>query len=516
MRASLSIIKTIFYPRSGKCRKRERKINKESLFSWRARLAHRHLVPARRHRLRRQLLPEGRLGPQAARRQLRLPLPAAHLGDRGQRAPEAARHRQAQEAPRGPGGQARGAARPGVQARDRRHARGLEPRARGPPAGRGREVRAFDPVVDMASERLNGVRMCASSEEAIADADAAVLVTEWASIVQIDWAGLRSTMRSPVIIDGRNALDPREMTRYGLHLRGDRPHPRARGCDPLSQVVLLVGGTGTRLRPLTDTRPKPMMPLVDRPFVEHQIDLLRRHGIDDVIFSCGYRPDALRGALRRRLGHGHARALRGGPRAARHRRRHQERRGASRRRGRLRAERRHPHRPRPHGLRRGPPPQRGRGHRRPDPGGGPERLRARAPASGRIGGGVRREAAAGGAAPRRALPHQRRHLSAHPGRPRAHPGRPRVLHRARGVPGARRRGPAPRVSRATPTGATSGRPPPTWRPTTTSCGAPCSRRRRRATGTPAPGRASTPRRRSASSPASARAPSWPGRRCAAA
>jgi len=54
-----------------------------------------------------------------------------------------------------------------------------------------------------------------------------------------------------------------------------------------------VGGTGTRLRPLTDTRPKPMMPLVDRPFVEHQIDLLRRHGIDDVIFSCGYRPDAL-------------------------------------------------------------------------------------------------------------------------------------------------------------------------------------------------------------------------------
>ena len=57
--------------------------------------------------------------------------------------------------------------------------------------------------------------------------------------------------------------------------------------------MLLVGGTGTRLRPLTDTRPKPMMPLVNRPFVEHQIDLLRRHGIDDVIFSCGYRPDAL-------------------------------------------------------------------------------------------------------------------------------------------------------------------------------------------------------------------------------
>jgi mannose-1-phosphate guanylyltransferase len=36
-----------------------------------------------------------------------------------------------------------------------------------------------------------------------------------------------------------------------------------------------------------------MMPLVDRPFVAHQIDLLRRHGVRDIVFSCGYRPDAL-------------------------------------------------------------------------------------------------------------------------------------------------------------------------------------------------------------------------------
>jgi mannose-1-phosphate guanylyltransferase len=59
------------------------------------------------------------------------------------------------------------------------------------------------------------------------------------------------------------------------------------------QVIVLVGGEGRRLRPLTDTRPKPMMPLVDRPFVAHQIDLLRRHGVTDIVFSCGYRPDAL-------------------------------------------------------------------------------------------------------------------------------------------------------------------------------------------------------------------------------
>jgi mannose-1-phosphate guanylyltransferase len=59
------------------------------------------------------------------------------------------------------------------------------------------------------------------------------------------------------------------------------------------QAVVLVGGEGRRLRPLTDTRPKPMMALVDRPFVAHQLDHLRRHGVREVVFSCGYRPEAL-------------------------------------------------------------------------------------------------------------------------------------------------------------------------------------------------------------------------------
>jgi mannose-1-phosphate guanylyltransferase len=59
------------------------------------------------------------------------------------------------------------------------------------------------------------------------------------------------------------------------------------------QAIILVGGEGRRLRPLTDTRPKPMMMLVDRPFVAHQLDHLRRFGITDAIFSCGYRPEAI-------------------------------------------------------------------------------------------------------------------------------------------------------------------------------------------------------------------------------
>ncbi len=61
------------------------------------------------------------------------------------------------------------------------------------------------------------------------------------------------------------------------------------------QAVILVGGQGTRLRPLTDTRPKPMMSVADRPFVAYQLDLLRRHGVRDVVFSCGYKVEALEG-----------------------------------------------------------------------------------------------------------------------------------------------------------------------------------------------------------------------------
>ena len=58
-------------------------------------------------------------------------------------------------------------------------------------------------------------------------------------------------------------------------------------------AVILVGGQGTRLRPLTEWLPKPMLPIANRPFLEHQIDHLREHGVDRVILSCGYKPDAI-------------------------------------------------------------------------------------------------------------------------------------------------------------------------------------------------------------------------------
>jgi mannose-1-phosphate guanylyltransferase len=54
------------------------------------------------------------------------------------------------------------------------------------------------------------------------------------------------------------------------------------------QALILAGGEGTRLRPLTLTVPKPVMPLAGRPFLTFMLDWLRRHGVDDVILSCGF------------------------------------------------------------------------------------------------------------------------------------------------------------------------------------------------------------------------------------
>ena len=63
------------------------------------------------------------------------------------------------------------------------------------------------------------------------------------------------------------------------------------------QAVVLAGGEGTRLRPLTLTTPKPAIPLVDRPFIRFMLDWLGRHGVDEVIMACGFRADDLRKAL---------------------------------------------------------------------------------------------------------------------------------------------------------------------------------------------------------------------------
>jgi mannose-1-phosphate guanylyltransferase len=63
------------------------------------------------------------------------------------------------------------------------------------------------------------------------------------------------------------------------------------------QAIVLVGGEGTRLRPLTSHVPKPAVTLVDRPFLAYAIEWLAAHGVSEVVLACGFLPDVLRETL---------------------------------------------------------------------------------------------------------------------------------------------------------------------------------------------------------------------------
>src|SRR5215510_1716322 len=63
------------------------------------------------------------------------------------------------------------------------------------------------------------------------------------------------------------------------------------------QAIVLVGGEGTRLRPLTNDVPKPALTLVDRPFLAYMVEWLGAHGVTEAVLACGFKPDVLRAAL---------------------------------------------------------------------------------------------------------------------------------------------------------------------------------------------------------------------------
>ena len=71
--------------------------------------------------------------------------------------------------------------------------------------------------------------------------------------------------------------------------------------DPLATpVAILAGGLATRMRPLTDGQPKALIEIAGRPFVEHQLELLRKNGLSRVVLLVGYRAEA----IEERLGDG--------------------------------------------------------------------------------------------------------------------------------------------------------------------------------------------------------------------
>ena len=60
------------------------------------------------------------------------------------------------------------------------------------------------------------------------------------------------------------------------------------------KAVILAGGSGTRLRPLTNNIPKPMVPILNRPFLEHMLDSLASHDVTEVIITVSYLSDKIR------------------------------------------------------------------------------------------------------------------------------------------------------------------------------------------------------------------------------
>ncbi len=90
----------------------------------------------------------------------------------------------------------------------------------------GAVVRAWDPVAD--GSGLEGVEIAATPEVALAGADAAVVVTEWPQIAELDWPAAAQSMRNPLLVDGRNMLDPEILRAAGFTYEGiGRPELQA-------------------------------------------------------------------------------------------------------------------------------------------------------------------------------------------------------------------------------------------------------------------------------------------------
>ncbi len=85
----------------------------------------------------------------------------------------------------------------------------------------GAHIKAYDPVaMDTAPAFLDDVTYCANPYEVAQDADALVIVTEWNEFKHLDMNWIKSAMRRPVVVDGRNIYDPEQMQALGFTYRG--------------------------------------------------------------------------------------------------------------------------------------------------------------------------------------------------------------------------------------------------------------------------------------------------------
>jgi UDPglucose 6-dehydrogenase len=86
---------------------------------------------------------------------------------------------------------------------------------------KGAQIQVFDPVgMEPARKMLDGVQFCADAYEAASGADAVLLLTAWNEFKHLDMDRLRESMRQPVLLDGRNVYDPKEMRDFGFQYAG--------------------------------------------------------------------------------------------------------------------------------------------------------------------------------------------------------------------------------------------------------------------------------------------------------
>jgi UDPglucose 6-dehydrogenase len=115
----------------------------------------------------------------------------------------------------------------------------------------GAQVRAWDPVaIEDARPHLPGVQLCEDLLDAVTGADAAVIVTEWNELKAFPRREVREAMNRPVIVDGRNVLDPETVRRAGFAYEGvGRPSPPAKE-RPEPQPAELAGAPAPSVVPV--------------------------------------------------------------------------------------------------------------------------------------------------------------------------------------------------------------------------------------------------------------------------
>jgi UDPglucose 6-dehydrogenase len=96
-------------------------------------------------------------------------------------------------------------------------------------------INAYDPqATGKARELLPSINYCADPYEAADGADAILIVTEWDEFRDVDWVRILSLVEHPLIVDGRNMLDSRDVTRHGFHYVSVGRPPKCPGGDPIA------------------------------------------------------------------------------------------------------------------------------------------------------------------------------------------------------------------------------------------------------------------------------------------